>query len=97
MNTIIEKKFFNSTRKNETYSIGNIVNEGNKWDMKILQAPKCPEVNVIRLVKSSPFNFNLRYYMRSHLQNQNVKYDGIFFLLGQSDQEDKNKVLNFVT
>ena len=86
---MIATKLPNSTLKNETQSIGNIVDEDNEWDIKILQAPKCPEVNVIRLVKSSPFNFNLRFYMRSHLRNQNAKYDGVFFLLGQSDQTDK--------
>ena len=89
INSIVQTKLPNSTLKNETLSIENVVDDENEWDVKILQAPKCPEVNVIRLVKTSPFNFNLRYYMRSHLQNQDVKYVGIFFLLGQSDQTDK--------
>ena len=82
-------KLPNSTTKNETVAIEKVVDDENGWDMKILQAPKCPDVNVIRLVKTIPFNFNLRYYMRSHLQNQDAKYDGIFFLMGQSDQTDK--------
>ena len=89
IHSIIETKLPNSTLKNEIVSSKNVVDDENEWDMKILQAPKCPDANVIRLVKTIPFNFNLRYYMRSHLQNQDTKYDGIFFLMGQSDQTDK--------
>ena len=35
--------------------------ENRKWDLKILQAPDCPKtVTFIRLIKTSPFNFELR-------------------------------------
>ena len=52
INSNIETKLPNSTLKNEKVSIENVVDDENEWDMEILQAPKCPEVNVIRLVKT---------------------------------------------
>ena len=74
--------------------------QANSLDVEILQAPKCPNVKVIRLVKTSPFNFNLRFYMRSHLRNQNVQYGLVYFLVGQTDSTDKiqgSKLTFFIT
>ena len=35
--------------------------ENRKWDLKILKAPKCPKTaTFIRLIKTAPFNFELR-------------------------------------
>ena len=35
--------------------------ENRKWDVTILKAPECPPtVKVLRLIKTAPFNFELR-------------------------------------
>ena len=34
--------------------------EDHNWDVEIVKAPECPEVQTLRLVKTSPFNFELR-------------------------------------
>ena len=63
--------------------------ENHKWDIGILKAPSCPNVDVIRLVKSSPFNSDLRRYIRSHMKNQGASNTGVFFLIGLHDPSDQ--------
>ena len=68
--------------------------ENHKWDIGILKAPSCPNVDVIRLVKSSPFNSDLRRYIRSHMKNQGASNKGVFFLIGLHDPSDKANAQN---
>ena len=63
--------------------------ENHEWDVGILKAPNCPDVDVIRLIKSSPFNSDLRQYIRSHMKNQNATNEGVFFLIGLYDPLDQ--------
>ena len=63
--------------------------ENHEWDVGILKAPTCPDVDVIRLIKSSPFNSDLRRYIRSHMKNQNASNEGVFFLIGLYDPSDQ--------
>ena len=63
--------------------------ENHKWDIGILKAPSCPNVDVIRLIKSSPFNSDLRRYIRSHMRNQGASNTGVFFLIGEHDPSDQ--------
>ena len=73
--------------------------ENHKWDIGILKAPSCPNVDVIRLVKSSPFNSDLRRYIRSHMKNQGASNTGVFFLIGlhdPSDQANAQKIYSII-
>ena len=43
-------------------------NDDHPWDVTILEAPICPKsAKIIRLVKSSPFDFDLRTGLKYHL------------------------------
>ena len=46
---------------------------------------------MIRFVKSSPFNFELRNLVRSHIRNQRSKYNRTLFLIGDVPEEDSRK------
>ena len=47
--------------RQEEYRIPENFKENQKWDVQILTAPKCPpEAKIIRLIKTAPFNFDLR-------------------------------------
>jgi len=35
--------------------------ENHEWNVDIISAPECPKVQTLRLIKTSPFNFELRY------------------------------------
>ena len=61
------------------------------WDFEIISAPPCPEDNVIRFVKSSPFNFELRNLVRSHIRNQRSNFNRTLFLIGSVPVEDSRK------
>ena len=61
------------------------------WDFDIISAPPCPEDNVIRFVKSSPFNFELRNLVRSHIRNQRSNFNRTLFLIGFVPVEDSRK------
>ena len=63
--------------------------ENHEWDVGILKAPSCPDVDVIRFIKSSPFNSDLRRYIRSHMKNQGASNEGVFFLIGLYDPSDQ--------
>ena len=63
----------------------------NPWEFEIISAPPCPEDSVIRFVKSSPFNFELRNLVRSHIRNQQSKFNRTFFLIGSVQVEDSRK------
>ena len=63
--------------------------EKHEWDVGILKAPSCPNVDVIRFIKSSPFNSDLRRYIRSHMKNQGASNKGVFFLIGLHDPSDQ--------
>ena len=63
--------------------------ENHEWDVGILKAPNCPDVDVIRFIKSSPFNSDLRRYIRSHMKNQDASNKGVFFLIGLYDPLDQ--------
>ena len=70
--------------------IPEYLKEDRPWDVPILSAPECPSnIKLIRLVKTTPFNFDLRFHMRSHLRNQGGSDLGVFFLIGTSDTADK--------
>ena len=34
--------------------------ENHQWNVEIISAPECPKVETLRLVKTSPSNFELR-------------------------------------
>ena len=34
--------------------------ENHEWNIEIISAPECPKVQNLRLIKTSPFNFELR-------------------------------------
>ena len=70
-------------------SLPDYFKENHKWDIGILKAPSCPNVDVIRLIKSSPFNSDLRRYIRSHMRNQGASNTGVFFLIGEHDPSDQ--------
>jgi len=64
--------------------------EDREWDLQIIKAPKCPKTaNLIRMIKTAPFNFKLRNYLRSHIRNQEGQTLGVFFLIGQLNTEDR--------
>ena len=64
------------------------------WTLKsILKAPSCPNDKIIRLVKSSPYNSDLRRYIRSHMKNQGASNAEVFFLIGLTDPLDKEIVV----
>ena len=63
----------------------------NPWNFNIISAPPCPEETVIRFVKSSPFNFELRNFVRNHIRNQQSKFSRTFFLIGSIPTEDSRK------
>ena len=63
----------------------------NPWNFNIITAPPCPEERVIRFVKSSPFNFELRNLVRSHIRNQRSAFSRTFFLIGSIPTEDSRK------
>ena len=69
--------------------------ENHQWNIGILKAPSCPNVDVIRLVKSSPFNSDLRRYIRSHMKNQGASNKGVFFLIGLHDAFDQANAQKF--
>ena len=69
--------------------------EKHEWDVGILKAPSCPNVDVIRLVKSSPFNSDLRRYIRSHMKNQGASNTGVFFLIGLHNPSDQANAQKF--
>lgn len=68
--------------------------ENHQWDIGILKAPSCPNIDVIRLIKSSPFNSDLRRYIRSHMKNQGASNEGVFFLIGLHDPSDQATAQN---
>ena len=70
-------------------SLPEYFKENHKWDIGILKAPSCPNLDVIRLIKSSPFNSDLRRYIRSHMKNQGASNTGVFFLIGLHDPSDQ--------
>ena len=63
--------------------------EDHAWNIKILNAPNCSNIEVIRLIKSSPFNYDLRRFIRSHMRNQGASHEGVYFLIGLSDPYDQ--------
>ena len=63
--------------------------ETHAWHIGILKSPSCPNVDVIRLIKSSPFNSELRRYIRSHMKNQGASSVGVFFLIGLHNPSDQ--------
>ena len=69
--------------------------ENHQWNIGILKAPSCPNVEVIRLVKSSPFNSDLRRYIRSHIKNQGASNKGVFFIIGLHDASDQANAQKF--
>merc|ERR1711990_16542 len=77
------------------YGIPENFKENRNWDVTIVKAPKCPStVKILRLIKTAPFNFDLRQNMRSHIRNQRGQTEGIFFLIGRSDPKDqRTKIL----
>ena len=43
------------------YRIPENFKENRNWDVTIIKAPKCPStVKILRLIKTAPFNFDLR-------------------------------------
>ena len=43
------------------YRIPENFKENHNWDVTIVKAPKCPStVKILRLIKTAPFNFDLR-------------------------------------
>ena len=79
--------WFESNQENHTWNPMN----PNPWDFELISAPPCPEENVIRFVKSSPFNFELRNLVRSHIRNQHSQFNKTFFLIGSVFVEDPRK------
>ena len=65
--------------------------EDHQWHVIIKSAPPCPKDYLIRFVKSSPFNFELRNLVRSHIRNQRSKFNQTFFLVGTVPDEDSRK------
>ena len=65
--------------------------ENNEWEVEILQAPICPTVNVIRLIKSARYNSDIRRYIRSHMKNQGVSNEGVFFLIALESDSSKQE------
>ena len=65
--------------------------EDHRWHVVIKSAPPCPKDYLIRFVKSSPFNFELRNLVRSHIRNQHSKFNQTFFLVGTVPGEDSRK------
>ena len=61
------------------------------WNVSIKSAPPCPNDYMIRFIKSSPFNFELRNLVRSHIRNQRSKYNRTLFLIGTVPGEDSRK------
>ena len=61
------------------------------WHVSIISAPPCPNDYIIRFIKSSPFNFELRNLVRSHIRNQRSKYNRTLFLIGTVPGEDPRK------
>ena len=79
--------WFESNKENHTWNPMN----PNPWDFELISAPPCPEETVIRFVKSSPFNFELRNLVRSHIRNQRSEYNRTLFLIGTVPDEDSRK------
>ena len=47
--------------------------ENRKWDVKIVRAPECPPtVEILRLIKTAPFNFELRKVSKVYDHNESV-------------------------
>ena len=52
--------------------------EDHPWDITILEAPLCPKTSkIIRLVKTSPFDFDLRTESKKHFH---ILYHMDFFI-----------------
>ena len=49
--------------------------ENRKWNVTILNAPECPPTEeILRLIKTAPFNFDLRKVLKIHRQlNKSVR------------------------
>ena len=65
--------------------------ENHTWHVSIKSAPPCPKDYLIRFVKSSPFNFELRNLVRSHIRNQRSKFNRTLFLIGTLPGVDSRK------
>jgi len=76
------------------YRIPENFKANRKWDVTFIKSPKCPpKVEILRLIKTAPFNFDLRQNMRSHIRNQKGQSQGVFFLIGKSDPNDQRTKL----
>ena len=83
-NAIFEKDRYHSN------AFPDYFQENHKWDVGILEAPTCPTVNVIRLVKSARNNSENRRLIRSHMRNQGASNVGVFFIVGlENDSFDQ--------
>ena len=51
---------------------------------------------MVRFITTSPFNFELRNLIRSHMRNQRIRFKQTFFLIGTVPGEDprKNQLTN---
>ena len=67
------------------------VTANHTWNVTVKSAPSCPNDYMIRFIKSSPFNFELRNLVRSHIRNQRSKYNRTLFLIGTVPDEDSRK------
>ena len=79
------------TRSNFGQFLKKSEKENHTWHVSIISAPPCPTDYMIRFVKSSPFNFELRNLVRSHIRNQHSKFNRTFFLIGTVPGEDSRK------
>ena len=71
----------------------NYFKESHEWEIEIIDAPECPVgIKVLRLIKTSPFNFDLRQLLRSHMKNQGAQTKGVFFIIGLGDPYHPKKV-----
>lgn len=91
LNAIFEKDRYHSN------ALPDYFQENHQWDVGILEAPTCPTVNIIRLVKSARNNSENRRLIRSHMKNQGASNVGVFFVVGLEndsfDQEITEKTL----